>query len=313
MSVRFLLVFGLSVGLLLGATPQSAHSAIISALTNANSLVTFDSASPGTIVNTTNISGIAVGDSLVAIDYRPIDGQLIGFGYNSATGTARVYSLNSFGVATSLNANTLNIGAGLGRVTADYNPTANALRVVTSNTTGNNLRITAGGTGTLATDSDLNPANNGIRATAYSRNNAGGGSSGATTLFEIDGTNNRLVTQGSTDFFTGNGTSPNTGILSTVASLSGVNGSTIVGFDIFNAPGTAASSPGSAFLATDSQLFSLDLSTGTATNLGTIGNGFTILDIAAVPEPTTWTLTSLALLGIVLMHRLRKRSPKEAI
>ena len=194
-------------------------------------------------------------------------------------------------------------------MTADFNPTANAIRVVTSGATGNNLRIPTGGTGVLTTDTDLNPANTGIRATAYSRNNAGGGTSGATTLYEIDGTNNALVTQGSIDFFTGSGTSPNTGTLTSVAALTGVVGSTIVGFDIFNAAGTAAASAGTAFVATSTTLSSLNLSTGAAASLGTIGSGLTIVDIATVvPEPASLTLCGLAVVAFAGFGRKRRNA-----
>ncbi|MEO6741322.1 MAG: DUF4394 domain-containing protein [Chthoniobacteraceae bacterium] len=147
-----------------------------------------------TNTNAVTLSGITGGDAVVGIDYRPIDGLLIGPGYNSATGTARVYSITAAGVATSINGNTLTLGTGLARVTADFNPFANAIRIVTSGAGGanstafgnNNFRIGTGGTGALVTAAgDLNPANTGIRATAYSCNNAGGGTSGATTLMKL--------------------------------------------------------------------------------------------------------------------------------
>lgn len=310
MNVRFLFTIGLTTVAMFGGYCQSARAVIISALTSsaltgANSIVTFDSASPGTITNTVPISGITLGDVLSGIDYRPIDQQLVGLGYNSATGFARVYSISASGAATSVNANTLNFGIGLNRITADFNPTANALRVVTSAADRNNLRITAAGTGMLADDTNLNPTNAGIRATAYSRNSAGGGTSGATTLYEIDGANNTLATQGSIDFFTGSGTSPNSGTLTSIFGL-GVNASTIVGFDIFNAPGTAATSPGTAFIATSSTLFSLNLTNGVTASLGTIGTGLTIVDIAAVPEPSSLAFASLVIAGLVVGYRRRK-------
>ncbi len=307
MKFRSLFTIGFAA-LMVGGICQSASAVIISALTSTGSLVSFDSATPGTIISNIAVSGLTAGSSLVGIDYRPVDGQFVGLGYNSGTGAAQVYAING-GVATNINA--LAFTAGLNRITADFNPTANAIRVVTSETTGNNFRIPTGGTVAVATDTDLNPANGGIRATAYSRNNAGGGTSGATTLFAIDGTN--LLTQGSIDFFTGSGTSPNTGTLSTVAALGGVTGSSIVGFDIFNAPGTAAGSPGTAFIATSNTLFSLNLGTGAATSLGTIGGGLTIVDIAAVPEPSSIAFASLAIAGVIAGYRRRRRNTTSSI
>ncbi len=303
MNIRICILTAFTTTLGLIGTSEAVQ---ITGLTSTNTLVSFDSATPGTITSTVPLSGIVGGDAVVGIDYRPIDGLLIGLGYNSATGTARVYSITAAGAATSINGNTLTIGTGLVRVMADFNPTANALRVTTSAPTGNNLRIGAGGTAALTTDTDLSPANNGIRATAYSRNNAGGGTSGATTLYEIDGTNNALVNQGSIDFFTGSGTSPNTGTLSTVAVLTGVTGSTIVGLDIFNAPGTAATSPGTAFVATSTTLSTFNLVTGAATSNGTIGSGLTIVDIAGVPEPGSVVLCALAVAGIAGFSRKRR-------
>lgn len=305
MKLRFSIAIAISMALGCGFLGD-ARAAIITALTSANSLVTINSTMPGNNITTVGVTGLTVGDVLVGIDYRPLDSSLIGLGYNAATGTARVYSITSGGFATSINVNTLNIGLNLNRVTADFNPTANALRIVTSATTGNNLRIPTGGTGALVTtDGDLNAANTGIRATAYSRNNAGGGTSGATTLYEIDGTNNSLVTQGSIDFFTGSGTSPNTGTLTAVAALTGVTGSSVVGFDIESLPGTAAASPGNAFLATNRELFSLNLTTGAASSLGNFAAGTTILDIAAVPEPGSIALCGLALSGLAFRFRRR--------
>ena len=300
MKISHFLIFALSV---------SANAVPITGLTSSGTLVTFDSATPGTIASTVTITGLTLGDTIVAIDYRPIDASLIGLGYNSTGGTARVYSITQGGAATSINTNTLTLGVGIVRLTADFNPAANALRIVTSAATGNNLRIPTGGTGALATDTDLNPANTGIGATAYSRNNAGGGTSGATTLYEIDGTNNALVTQGSVDFFTGSGTSPNTGTLTTVATLSGVIGSNVVGLDIFNAPGTAVGTPGTAFMATIFALSTLNLTSGVSSTVGLIGSGgLGIADIAVVPEPASLTFCGIALVAFAGLGRKRRKA-----
>ena len=149
MNTRTPLLTAIAVALGLGG---NASAVPITALTNTGTLVTFDSATPGTILNTVTLSGITGGDAVVGIDYRPADGVLIGLGYNTATGTARVYSITAAGLATSINANTLTLGTGLARVTADFNPTVNAIRVVSSAATTNDLRITTGGTGVQANE-----------------------------------------------------------------------------------------------------------------------------------------------------------------
>lgn len=308
---RFILTA--SVALLCSFAAGPAQAVQTTALVNnagTAQLLTFDSAAPGTIIGSAvTISGLGGGEALVGIDYRPIDGVLVGFGYTTATGAGKVYSINiSTGLLTSINSNTLTLSTGLTRVMADFNPTANALRLTSSAPNTNNLRVPTGGTGVLTVDTDLNPANTGIRATAYSRNNAGGGTSGATTLYAIDGTNNALVNQGSIDFFTGSGTSPSAGTLTNVAALSGVTGSTVVGFDIFNAAGTAAASAGNAFLATSGGGFlSLSLTTAAASNIGTIGGTYTnIVDTAIVPEPSTIALAGLAAAGLAARRNRRK-------
>lgn len=305
MKNRFVLMMGMTTALIFGGICQSARATMISALTSTNRLIMFDSFAPGTILDNRAVSGLTAGDVLVGIDYAPLTLQLGGIGYNSVTGTARFYGISGEGNAFGSN-RTLALGVGLSRVTADFDPRFNELRVVTSAITGNNLRVLSGGLGVLATDTNLNPANADIRATAHSRNNFGGGTSGATTLYAIDGTNNQLVTLGSTDFFTGSGTSPNSGTLTNVAALTGVTGSAIVGFEIFNAQGTAAATPGTAFVATSTNLFELNLATGAATPLGAIGGGFTIQDITAVPEPSSIAFATMAIAGLIVGYRRRK-------
>lgn len=279
-----------------------SHGITVTGLSGGN-LVTFDSATPGSFTNSVGVNGLTSGDTLVAIDYRPADGRLIGLGYNSTAGTARVYTLDtSTGLATSINTNPLSIGANLSVVTADFNPTANAIRVVTSAGTGNNLRITMGGAGVLAMDTDLNPGPASILATAYSYNVAGGGAgNGRTTLYEINGGN--LVTQGSVDFSaSGGGTSPNSGTLTTVAALSGFTG-TAVDLDIYS---DSAASPGTAYLSNGTSFYTLNLSTGAATSLGTLQSGIT--DFAVIPEPSSTMLIGAAFSGLALMRGNRRRS-----
>lgn len=288
------------------STPTPLPPVNIVGLTTSGALVTFSSTNPGTTSNPVTVTGLAAGETLFGIDIRPVDNVLIGLGFNSTNGTAHVYSINTVtGAAASINPNTLVLNSGLSfpsRIAIDFNPTANALRIVTNASTGNNLRIPSGGTGSLVTDTDLNPSGHeSIKTTAYSRNNPGGGTNGATTLYEI-GVAGNLLTQGSIDYFTGNGVSPNSGTIMNVAPLTGVQGTAVFGFDIYNTPGTAAASPGIAYLVTPSVLYSLDLNTGIASLQGIIGGGLVLKDITAgspstPPSPTptnTPTATSTA-------------------
>ena len=273
-----------------------------------NSLFTFDSATPGVFANTVGVTGLTAGDSLVAIDYRPVDGKLVGFGYNASSGTARVYTLDTgTGLATSINANTLSIGVGLSVVTADFNPTANALRVVTGGFPNNNFRIGTAATGALATDTALSSSDpnldfpSAIVATAYSRNVAGGGPNGRTTLFEIDGVNNSLVIQGSMDFFAGGGgDSPNNGNLTEVIGLTGINGGDIEDLDIFS---TSGNDVGTAFVTDGLSFFGLDLTTGVATSNGMLQSAIT--DFAVIPEPSGVLLFGVASMGALFGRRRR--------
>jgi hypothetical protein len=294
------------------AFTSSAHAQLTTAtaLTNTNTLVSFSVFTPGILIGApVPITGTG-SDVLVGIDYRPLDGQLIGLGYNSAAGTASVYSINrATGVATSINSG-LALGPGLGRIMADFNPTANALRITTSavSPANNNFRSPTGGTGALVADSALNPGAPVIRATAYSRNNAGGGTNGATTLYAIDQASGSLVSQGSIDFSTGGGQSPNTGTINAVAVLSGVAASNVIGFDIFNFPNTAAGNPGTAFLATGTQFHMFNLTTGAAGAGMTIGGGVTITDFALVPIPEPGSLALCAVAAAIFVRYRPRRS-----
>ena len=289
MGKRFLLAS--LVGLAIAG--EASALAVYGVTTIGNSLVRFDSASPGTINSTVTVTGLAAGATLRGIDFRPVDGLLYGMSSDS-----RLYTINlSTGVATA-------IGPGGGFLLNgttfgfDFNPVPDRIRVTSD--TEQNLRLNPNTGALAATDAALayagtDPnaaANPNIVGSAYTNSFSG---ATTTTLFGIDSALDILVTQAP----------PNAGTLNTVGSL-GFNTSDQVGFDIFffdNRAFASLTTPG-AF----SSLFSINLATGAATSIGAIGSNLTIADIAIqqVPEPGTMALLAAALLGSLAVRSRRR-------
>src|SRR6476620_10817324 len=74
----------LAVSILILLAVSSARALPIFGINNANNnLVRFDSATPGTFVSSTPITGMIGGDTIVALDFRPGDGKLYGLGSGS--------------------------------------------------------------------------------------------------------------------------------------------------------------------------------------------------------------------------------------
>lgn len=257
------------ITLVLGITlPIPAFGDTIFALTLSNRLLRFDSNAPDFILNTILITGLQSGESLQGIDFRPNSGQL--FALSNAN---RLYMINpTTGAATQVGSDgqfTLD-GNAFG---FDFNPVPDRIRVVSNNE--QNLRLNPND-GTLAgTDSNLayasGDANEGadpnIVGAAYTNNT---GDSTTTTLYVIDSELDILARQGGVNVPPGT-PSPNVGQLFTVGSL-GVDTSNLVGLDVASSNGIAFAilrSPGNS----SSQLYTINLLTGNATLVGTIGVG----------------------------------------
>lgn len=252
----------------------------------AQRLVSFNVTSPNTLRTDVRITGLQSGETLKGIDFRPATGELFALG-----STSRLYRLDAFsGAATAV------AGAFTPPVNAvsffgfDFNPAVDRIRVV-SGVDDQNLRLNQI-TGTVAgTDTpvayatgDTNAGDQpNIVAAAYTNNgNAPTTPANPTTLYDIDaraeGNGARLVTQGSAQ---GAETtvSPNSGQLFTVATITEAGGAPIqtnnnVGFDIATNSNTAYVSftPPNPFDA-PSNFYTLDLGSGRATFVGTIGGG----------------------------------------
>ena len=244
--------------------PASAGPVNLIGLTGDNTLVLFNSGHPADVrlVKLTRMRG-----KLLGIDYRPTDGRLYG-----VTSTNDLYTLDSATGKAALVAR-LNIAFDGGpRSGVDFNPQTDRLRLVGGN--GQNLRAHAS-LGAAALDSPLTFAprdrHSGkhprITASAYTNSVAG---ATATRLFNIDSDLDALVLQDP----------PNDGVLTTVGPL-GVDFGSQGGFDILREDGGRDR----AFAASGSTLYGIDLTKGTATKLGTIGDGRLDLIGLAIPPP----------------------------
>lgn len=289
----------------------SAHAEAIVALTATGQLISFDSATPGTLTSTVAVSGLIAGDTLVGIDVRPANKTLYGFavsGGGAAPTVGKVYSINAATGAATLAATLAADPADMTAPTpyqsvtgtffgVDFNPVADRLRVVSDS--GMNLRINVatgltqldGAIAYAAADANAGtPAQ--IFASAYTNSVAG---AATTTLYNLDGSIGTLVTQAP----------PNDGILNTVA-LTSLAVTSDAAFDISGATGTG-------FVVLDGiTLGTISLTTGDVTELGLIGTIGAIADIAvlpAVPEPSTLLLAATTAALAILPQRRRRTAP----
>lgn len=267
--------------------PRGAFaSEVIYAVTTTNTLISFDASAPGTVLSSVGITGLQVGEIILGIDFRPASRQLYGLG-----STSRLYTINiANGAATIVGAQltTLLNGTAFGW---DFNPTVDRIRVTSS--AGQNMRINPNNSAIAGIDTALayamgDPnaaATPRIVGSAYTNNFVG---ATTTTLYDIDSNLDILTTQNP----------PNNGTLNTVGPL-GFNTSDLIGFDISRASSIAFASLTAPAAAT-SLLFTINLTTGAATLVGTIGGGVTIQGISVAP---------VAQSGDLLISEFRLRGP----
>ena len=258
----------------------------------AGNLVSFDSGNPGNIRSAVNFGGgLAAGQTVVGIDFRPATGQLYALGYNAAlsSGNATVYAVSlATGALTAAGpAVTLALGTAADRVGFDFNPTVDRIRVVS--TAGANYRLNPNDGSLAATDGSLNPGPAAVSGAAYTNSSSNANS---TVLYDYDAAAGQLYQQ----------SPPNNGTLVAVGGASGVTSADGAAFDIFNPRGTTANA---AFLAVApggtagqpnyDNLYTVDLTAGTVAPSGTatgrIGLGSNVSGLAAfiaVGTALTW-------------------------
>lgn len=252
-------------------------------------LVSFDSATPGSLTTIGAISGLLAGHTLRGIDFRPSNGLLYALSNSDATRTAaQLYTVDlTTGALTTVGGGLTLTGNTSSVISLDFNPVADALRVVTSSD--QSYRVNANTGALIAQDISISSVVTAV-GIAYTNNVAGATS---TTLYAYDYAADRIGTIGSVG---GTPTSPNTGQYFAVGS-SGISADQTLGFDISGATGIAyanadifnSGNPNDNF-------YTVNLGTGAFSLVGSFG--VPILDIsvrpalaaAAIPEPGTLAL-----------------------
>ena len=256
------------------------------AVTASNKLLKFNAGRPGRILATLNITGLQPSETLLGIDYRVAKDQLYALG-----SSGRLYTINEDTAAATVVGMPFAVKLEGTQFGFDFNPTVDRIRVVSN--TGQNLRLhpdtgaVVDGNATLEgvqTDGKLAYAAGDVNfgkspmavGAAYSYNKA---DTKITTNFALDAATGALVTQGSREGVMP-AVSPNTGQFFTIGSLGMAFNN--ASFDI-----QALSDVAFAALNSDGSMVSrwvtIDLKTGAAKTLGSIGGGERVVGIALEP------------------------------
>jgi trimeric autotransporter adhesin len=285
------------VGLALPVPATAPAQAVgeLLALTDNNGLVSFQSGFPSKLCTSTTISGLQGNESVLGIDVRPSDRNVY-----AVTGAGRLYTVNATtGTATTVatltadpqdNTDPYTVADLNSGIAMDVSPAADQLRAYNGN--GKNLRVNLN-TGVTTSDvqlsaAGLSPANAGVTAISYTNGFAGTLNN---TLYLIDTANDRLLTTpaGATG-----------GVLANVGSLQ-IQGDVqaVAGLEInaVNNSAFAALQVGTA-AGNSSDLYSINLTTGAATRVGTIGATARVRKITYASPPVA------TLVGITTNNQL---------
>lgn len=271
------------------AAPSSAE--IVFGVTLQDTLVTWDSASPGVLLTGTPIQGLQPNEVIRGIDFRPATGELYALGSFS-----RLYRVNTVsGVATQVGAqfSTALNGSQFG---FDFNPTIDRIRVVSNADQNLVLNPITGEVQLVATTlaypaGDPNAGRDpDVVHSAYTNSFPG---ATTTQLYGLDTGLDILVTQAN-----------NAGTLGTVGPVNADITST-GGFDISGATGIAYAAVMDVNLAR-STFWTINLATGAGTMVGEIDGGVVITAMAVAPViPAPAASAILGLAGFAVLRRRR--------
>jgi hypothetical protein len=253
-----------------GLALQTPIAAMLYGVTNGDTLISFNSADPGTILSTVAVTGLQPGETIVGIDVHPDTDQLHAVG-----STSRLYMINpAAGLAAQIGPAPLSPaldGAAFG-VAFSVSPRsgdARTIRILSD--AEQNLRVHAL-TGVAANDPSLSPAGS-VVAAAYVKTFVTEGPTA--TLYGIDSASDQLVIVGGENAILA--TDTNNGVVTPVGSL-GVDASSLASLDIEFGTAWAALSVGGI-----SRLYTIDVATGAASLIGTIGTGAPLHALTIVP------------------------------
>jgi hypothetical protein len=275
----------------LALTAVAGHAAaqdLVYGVTDNQTLITWNSNAPGTVLSGMALTGFAANETVQGIDFRPATSELYALGsfsnlyrINTNTGMASLVGAGSF--APALNGSSFGF---------DFNPVIDRIRVVSE--VDQNLVLNPN-TGTATSVTPLffaaGDANEGVNpnvvGSAYTNSFAGATS---TQLYGVDTNLDILITQANS-----------AGTLNTVGSLGfDVNDSLTI--DISENANTAYMAIQN-FTIARSTFWTIDLTTGQATIIGEIGGGARITAMAVIPSPAAASL----LLGAGAMGAARRR------
>ena len=268
--------------------PGAARKENILAVTAKMELVRFNAGQPQRLLARQRVTGLGAGETLVGIDFRVARGVLY-----ALSSLGRLYVLDTAtGALKPVGAAPMAVPLAGPLFGFDFNPVADRIRVVGES--GQNLRLHPD-TGASV---DGNPALDGVQgdgALAYVNGDVHAAKAPAivaaaytynktdekiTTNFAIDRRLGTLVMQGSREGVAPV-VSPNTGQLTTVGAL-GLGELTDASFDIADVSGAAFAAVRTA-QAPGARLHLIDLASGRARFLGTVGDGTALLGMAVEP------------------------------
>jgi Domain of unknown function (DUF4394) len=260
----------------------------IHAVTAGNNLISFNAGQPQTILSRKPLTGLQAGEEVLGIDYRISKGVLYALGSSN-----RLYTINpATGAVTQVGQETFAVPLAGTEFAFDFSPTSDRIRVVS--TGGQNLRLHPD-TGAVVDSDPKAPAIQIDSPVAYvaGDDNAGKTARIAAAAYTYNKVNDKITTNYAIDAGLGvlaiqgtrEGVTPvissNTGKLFTVGQL-GIAGMERVAFDIADTTGAAFAAitmPGKS----SSDFYLINLQTGRAMLLGTVGGGEVVRGISFEP------------------------------